>query len=344
VRNLYVLGAREKVRFLKDEEEWRLYDRALAVRVDIETKASEVCVEHITPLEARASGDSSVVFKCGTLQGDTLYACTSTEVLIYEVPEFIRTGYISLPCFNDLHHVTPTPEGHLLVANTGLDMVVELTRDGKLCREWNVLGEDPWSRFSKSIDYRKVETTKPHHSHPNFVFQIENEIWVTRFDQKDAVCLTHPGQRIEIGVQKPHDGHVIGDRIYFTTVDGNIVVVEKNTLRTVEAVDLKTIDNPERALLGWCRGLLVLDESRVWVGFTRVRKTKFKENLNWVRHAFKAGEKPTHIALYDLSAQKCLDEVNLEKVGVNVVFSIFPAPESPTEGRPRMGKKGPDAG
>src|SRR5947209_16666700 len=74
VRNLYVLGAREKVRFLKDEEEWRLYDRALAVRVDIETKASEVCVEHITPLEARASGDSSVVFKCGTLQGDTLYA------------------------------------------------------------------------------------------------------------------------------------------------------------------------------------------------------------------------------------------------------------------------------
>jgi len=301
-----------------------MYEKALAVEFDTQTEQSTVRVEYVSPPDAHGD-EYSILFKTGTLDAGKLYVCTSTEVLMYEVPSFRLAGYVSLPCFNDLHHVCPRSNGNLLVVSTGLDMLVEITLQGEVVREWDVMGGDPWTRFSKDTDYRKVATTKPHRSHPNFVFELGDEIWVTRCFQKDAVCLTHPGRRIALDIERVHDGHLFGDGIYFTTVNGNLVIVDRNSLSVRRVVDLKTIDNFDRALLGWCRGLFIVDESRVWVGFTRVRKTRFQENVNWVKHVFHDTEKPTHIALYDITNMRCLQEVDLEPSGVNVVFSIFPA-------------------
>lgn len=326
MRYLYVSGGRQRARAFKTEKEWNLYERALILRVDTENETSEVCVDYQSPLDVcAADGTPSILFKSGTMAEGKLFLCTSTEVLTYTVPEFRRIGYVSLPCFNDLHHVCPTAEGNLLVANTGLDMVVEFTPSGRVLRQWNVLGGDPWERFSPQVDYRRVATTKPHRSHPNFVAQIGKEVWVTRGQQGDAVCLTHADQRVSIADVTVHDGHLFGQRIYFTTVDGTVVIVDSKTLRVVRVIDLKTIDNEPQALLGWCRGLFVLDEKRVWVGFTRVRKTKFMEKLNWVKHAFQDTEKGTHLALYDIEAGKCPREIDLEPHGLNVLFSIFAA-------------------
>jgi hypothetical protein len=213
----------------------------------------------------------------------------------------------------------------MFVVNTGLDMVVEVSAEGRVLREWSVVGEDPWERFSRATDYRKVPTTKPHKSHPNFVFELGADLWVTRAQQGDAMCLTRPDLRIWIGPAFAHDGHLHGDKIYFTTVDGTLVIVSRDSLRIEEVIDLKMVDNTAKALLGWCRGVLVLDERRVWVSFTRVRKTTFKENIKWVRRVRGEVEKPTHMALYDIHARKILNEINLEKHGLNVVFSMLPA-------------------
>jgi hypothetical protein len=73
--------------------------------------------------------------------------------------------------------------------------------------------------------------------------------------------------------------------------------------------------------------LLPVDERRIWIGFTRVRKTRFKENVLWVANILREGviQKPTHIALYDLTSRQCLQEVDLESHGMNIVFSIFAA-------------------
>ncbi len=325
---LYLLGGRQRKLLFRNEEEQRLYEAAIILLVDTSTGAVKVELEYKTPPEARASDESSHSFKSATLIGNKLYTCTSTEVLTFEVPSFKRIGYVSLPCFNDVHHVTPTPEGNLLVASTGLDMVVLFTPEGRVLAEWDVLGGEPWTRFSRDVDYRKVESTKPHQSHPNCVFQLDNEVWVTRLSQKDAVCLTMPGKQINIDVQRPHDGLVVGGRIYFTTVDGRIVIANRHTLKVDEIIDLNEIHRTQEhqdVLLGWCRGLLPMDERRVWIGFTRVRKTKFTENVMWIKHAFRDKEKPTHIALYDIVEKKCLQEFNLEEYGMNVIFGIHPA-------------------
>jgi hypothetical protein len=173
-----------------------------------------------------------------------------------------------------------------------------------------------------------VESTKPHKAHPNFVFELDGELWVTRFNQRDAVALNGSRKRIEISVEKPHDGVVCGDRLYFTVVDGKIVIVNRHSLTVEQMIDLQEIGREDqRVLPAWCRGLLLIDERKIWVGFTRIRETQFHENLRWIKTTMHHGalEKPTHIALYDIVEKRRLKQVELEPHGMNTVFSILPA-------------------
>jgi hypothetical protein len=210
------------------------------------------------------------------------------------------------------------------VADTGLDMVLEVGLDGTVVQEWNVLGEDPWTRFSRDVDYRRIATTKPHLAHPNHVFYIGEEPWATRFEQRDAVSLTDPGRRIDIGLERLHDGVVHEGRVYFTTVDGKIVIADTATLKVIEVVDLNAF-HPADTRLGWCRGIL-LDGPRIWVGFSRIRPTKIRENVGWVLHGFRR-DFGTHLACYDLDARRLIAEVPLEELGMSAVFSVFAAPD-----------------
>jgi hypothetical protein len=322
--NLYVVGGRLRSTVFRKLEEWQSCEQALLIELNPAKNQSRICVEYVSPPDACPTELPAILFKSATLQGDKLYACTSTEVLVYELPTFRLLHYISLPCFNDLHHVAPTPRGTLLVVVTGLDMVVEITTSGSVVREWSVVAKDPWARFSRQTDYRKVPTTKPHESHPNHVFQLDEEVWVTRLQQRDAICLTTPGRRIDIAVQRPHDGYIFGDRVYFTTVDGHVVIANRRTLQAEQTIDLNQMSGQSGQVLGWCRGVLPLDERRLWVGFTRVRPTKFVENIAWVKNGYSHRHKPSHIALYDLERKTCEQEIELEPHGIGVVFSLLP--------------------
>ena len=325
---LYLTGGELRRTVFRKLEEWQSSQKAVILELDLERKTSRPCVEYVSPPEACAPKLPAILFKSASIHDGKFYACTSTEVLVYELPDFRLLHYISLPCFNDLHHVIPTAQGTLLVVVTGLDMLVEISIEGKLLREWSVLEEeDPWTRFSRDIDYRVVPSTKPHRSHPNHVFQLGDEIWVTRFNQRDAISLTNPGRRINVEVQRPHDGHVHADSIYFTTVDGHIVVASRKTLQVEKIHDLNLMSGKNGQPLGWCRGLALMDERFLWVGFTRVRPTKFRENLTWLKTAGAADEilLPTHLALYDLQRCTQVDQIALEPHGIGVVFSLLHA-------------------
>jgi hypothetical protein len=330
---LYVLGGRQRKPGLKEttyENEWCMYETALILEVDTNSGAVRTCVEYQSPPEARPGDRPGAHFHSGALIGNTLYTCTTTEVLVYRVPDFTQTGYISLPCFNDLHHVTPTADGNLLVVSTGLDMVVKITPHGEIIGEWSVLDEGLWVRFSHSIDYRKVETTKPHVSHPNFAFELDDEVWATRYFQRDAISLNGSKRRIELAGEGPHDGFLRGEWILFTAVDGRIVIVNRRNLQTEQIVDLRQIQDIRDGGQppAWCRGLLPVDERRIWVGFTRMRKTIFSENIRWVKNILGQGTvpRPTQIALFDIVEKQCLKELDLEPYGLHTVFGIFPVP------------------
>lgn len=322
--HLYIVGGRQRIArsALDNDQTWYEYEKGVIVRADLSTGRLETMLEYVSPSEAAGSNDP-ILFKSGTIQDDRLYLCTQTELLVYQLPTFELVNYISLPYFNDVHHVRPTPTGNLLVANSGLEMVVELTPTGQTVRAWNVLGEDPWHNVSAELDYRQGISTKPHRAHPNYVFYVGSDIWATRFEQKDAVCLTQPGRTIPIGLERVHDGVYHNGRIYFTTVNGYLAIANPDTLKVEEIINLNKLHD-EDTLLGWCRGVL-LAEGKAWVGFSRIRPTRFRQTLSWVRQGFRRSL-PTHIACYDLVEKQLLAEINLENQGLNAVFSIFPAP------------------
>ena len=344
--DLFIIGGQQRYLrpLLADDATWYEYQKGIIIQLDTLKDTSRSVIEYVSPNESRSENEAATLFKSAAIHGDTLYACTQTEVILYSLPNFVQIAYLSLPCFNDVHHVVPTPWGTIAVAVAGLDMVVEITQDGRIVKEYNVLDDgDPWAKFRKDVDYRQI-STKPHQSHPNFLFFVDDELWTTRFQQKDAISMKDPSRRIDIQIGLPHDGLVQGDFIYFTTVNGRVVIANKNTLRVEQIVNLNEFHD-YAAPLGWCRGVLVEDQDKMWVGFSRIRPTKLRENVEWVKRSLKAKlrpvlpsslvdgskwvnsklrrELPTHVACYDLTGKGCISEQNVEKHGISAIFSIF---------------------
>ena len=72
-------------------------------------------------------------------------------------------------------------------------------------------------------------------------------------------------------------------------------------------------------------------KNRVLIGFSRVRPSKIRENVRWMKHRVglreNAGTMGTHIACYDLERGEHEWDIDLESHGLNAVFSILPAME-----------------
>lgn len=314
-------GQQRQARGLKDGgARWYKYRRGHVARID-DDGAVTLVHSYDTPPELAAAEDPAILFKQGHLEGDLLYLTTQTEVIVYSYPGFEMVRHISLPSFHDVHHVRPTDRGTLLVVSTGLDQLIEMTLDGEVTRRWHVLGGEPWSRYSPDVDYRVVASTKPYDSHPNHVFMIGDEVWVTRFKQMDAVSIDDPRRRIDIGIERIHDGLVRDGLVYFTAVSGSVVIADTETLKVVEVIDLNTVD-ANGAALGWCRGIAV-DETGAWVGFSRLRPTAIRENVAWVKGGFRKGL-ATHVARYDLENRRLIRRIDVEGHDLNAVFSILP--------------------
>jgi hypothetical protein len=325
---LWVVGGEQRAT-MRQLAEWNKFQAAVVARVDQDRgDRLERVLEYVSPPELCPDDKPSILFKAATFEEDTAWLCTQTEVLECALPSFTIRRVISLPCFNDLHHVAPGPDGTLYVAVTGLDAVAQVSRDGELIRLVSVLGGDVWDRFSRDVDYRKVPTTKPHQSHPNYVFFLDGRPWVTRFEQRDAVPVDDPlcerSKAFPVGGEGIHDGCLEDGRLCFTTVDGHLVTFDLASGKKND-LDLNSLLPPDDGRpLGWCRSVLPLGD-RAWVGFTRLRPTLLHRNLSWIRHGFRDYHLPTRIALYDLERPACLREINLEEAGMNAVFSIHPA-------------------
>ncbi len=320
MEQFYVIGAQQKNGVFKD---WEQYEKGLILKVSPQQNTAQTCVKYVSPPEVLPNTNPSISFTAGTMEQNLLYVGTNTEMLVFSLPHFQRLGYVTLPCFNDIHHVRPSKSGNFLIVNTGLDMVLEVSSMGEIKKEWSVTGMDQWKKFTMAMDYRKVATTKPHQAHPNYCFQLGEDLWVTRCLQKDAICLTKPGQKIDIGGDLIHDGIVAGKFIYFTQVTGKVVLVDRNTLKVTQVVDLNNITSSGKQL-GWCRGIKVMDDDndKVIVGFTRIRPAKKLQANGTMKWEGQYGTMPTRIACYNLRLGKLIWEQELESYGMNAIYSI----------------------
>lgn len=329
---LIVVGGRQRAGAL-DLDEWHAYEKAIVAIIDLPDGQPEVVVEYETPEEYRVAETPSIVFKAGELQQNSLLTCTQTELLEFNTLDWALNHRWSHPWMNDVHHVCRgLSANRFLVANTGLDQIIEFETAGSdevpvVINQWNVGQDATWDRFDKNIDYRKVPTTKPHQSHPNFVWSHRGRIYATRFHQQDMVDVESGKSIARVDSGNPHDGIVHLDQVSVTTTNGNVCtfVQQNSQWKNRRTVDLAQIEG-ESSLLGWCRGLCLIDESLAWIGFSRIRPTWLRKNLSWIKQGFQNkgvyGMAPTRVSLYDLERQKKIQEIDLEPIGLNAVFSI----------------------
>lgn len=321
---LYVTGGRQRgSRFLR-REEWTNFSTAVLLELDTDTGEAQVRLEYESPPGRCPDGEPSHVFKAASWDGDRLLLCTQTEVLVFDPGAGRIERTVSHRWFNDVHHVARI-RGRLHVVSTGLDAVLVLDDGGEVAELHSAGGAPTWDRFDPLKDYRLVPTTKPHQVHPNYVFEADGSRWITRFEQRDAIPIDTPARPIRVADAPIHDGVPSGGSVWFTAVCGQVVQADATTGATRRSWDLATIGPEKSGPLGWCRGIHV-EEDRVFVGFSRIRPTQFKQNLAWLRAPLNRPEPPpTRVTAYDLHGERELRAWSLEEHGMSAVFSVLPA-------------------
>jgi len=317
---IYITGGKQYVD--KVRPEWFLYEKGIILRLNLLTQKVEKVKEWIKPDKTK---DESIILKSGYRKDGLLYVCSQTEAVVISEETLETINIYTHPYFNDLHHVIPSStENNVLVVSTGLDAVFEINPSNEIIREWSTHTGDIWDKFDKTVDYRKVPTTKPHLIHPNHICRFQDQLWVTRLATEDALCLTAKKENHKMEVGKPHDGHIYKNNFCYTTVNGYVLMFDAFTGNLSRSINLNNTENSSKTL-GWCRGLHFISEDVFLVGFTRIRNTKFKANLNWIKKSYHDLSKnlPTRIAAFSISENRFLYDVNLEKNELDAVFSIL---------------------
>ena len=272
-------------------------------------------------------------FTVGCSEGATLWLAMDTEIRRYAYPSLQLQATFSHPCFHNIHSVA-VRGGSLYVTSTGLDLVVVLCKEtGAVQQVLHADGKPPWHRFAQDKDWRQVHSTRPHDCHPNQVFWLGEEPWVTRCTQEDAVPLGRPGRAVKLsgtrGEIAVHDGVVHEGSVFFTLVDGTVVVMDaadpERPLRNIELASLPGFGG----LRGWCRGLCFAG-GLAYVGFSRLRRTRNQSKLDWVRRAVGRGEtvQQASVLAVDLQAGQIVKDYRLELGSIDAVYGIMTAPRA----------------
>jgi hypothetical protein len=306
--------------------EGRYYDQASLVVLDLDTGEFEERLRKVEGGVNYPAEHPNLQFTAGALDGDVLWQPTDTEVLKFRLPDLTLEKCFSYPCFHNIHSAQVF--GDLLaITSTGLDNIILVNKhSGEIDRVLNTEGKDPWHRFDPKTDYRLMHSTRPHDSHPNFVFQLDGMLWATRCTQEDAVCLEDVSQRIDItgsGNISVHDGLWWGDRLVFTRVDGLLAICDPDRRVVIESRDpFSARRNRPR---GWCRGLHI-DGDLFYIGYSRLRKTHLKSKLKYLsRGNFRYGfGNSSLIVAYDMLRDRVVRVYESPEGLIDAIYGILP--------------------
>lgn len=298
------------------QEKGPQYSKACIVHCEISPtgELSLINKAEYIPKEGIQHSNANVTYKSGSINKGVLSVVTETEVHKYSLLDLTLSDSYSLPIFNDLHHVFEYNNADYVV-NTGLDAITKVVNKTEVSQISTVRNNDS-VKYQESLDYRQIESTKPHLTHPNFGFILDNKLWVTRCDTMDAICLDDEKLRIDIGQNLVHDGVVYKNDIYFTNVDGQVQVFDTKTKK------LKLTSNLNHFIPninGWCRGVLPISSNLVLVGFSKNRASK-KGITKTSSHG--------KIILIDILKHQKVWEVNTSELGLDAIFSILPGDPS----------------
>tara|TARA_R110002126_G_scaffold10245_20_gene46506 strand:+ start:2061 stop:3149 length:1089 start_codon:yes stop_codon:yes gene_type:complete len=306
--------------------EGKYYGKASLLVLDLQTGKFQSRLSKIDGGKHYPSEHPNLQYTAPCLDGDTLWLPTDTEVYQYQLPEFKELKCFSHPCFQNIHSVHLF-DNELIVTSTGIDNIVVLCPEsGEIKRIINTEGKNPWHRFSSEVDYRLIHSTRPHDAHPNYVFQLNNELWVTRCKQEDAVCLNNLDKRIDISQGEcisVHDGLWWGEKLAFTRVDGFLVIYDPISGKVLDKHDpfAKERNRPR----GWCRGLHI-DGDMFYIGYSKLRKTKLSAKLKFISQGnfkYRNGNEALVVA-YNMRTKQVEGSYEFSSASIEAIYGILP--------------------
>ncbi len=308
-----------------DLGEGKYYERARLLKLDLGSGDVDVILEKSTGGAHYPDEHPNLQYTSCCLVGDTLWLPTDTEIFKFSYPQLELQKTISYPFFHNIHAVNVF-DGKVYVSSTGLDLVAVLDLEGDVLELFNAEGKELWHRFSQSKDYRLEHSTRPHDCHPNFTFMLDGIPWVTRCRQQDAISLEDPNNMIEITNPKKrisvHDGVVHNKKIYFTSVDGYIIVADPATRQVTEEINVLDALNNEK--LGWARGLTISDAEIAYIAFSRLRRTRMKEKLAWLAKGqiSKMSGMPACVLAFDLKSRAIINRYDIPLGKVDAIYGV----------------------
>jgi hypothetical protein len=275
-------------------------------------------------------------FTASCTEPGTLWLAMDTEIRRYSWPGLALQAVFSHRCFQNIHSVAVRGD-ELWVTSTGLDLVAVLDKASGAIREvLHAEGGDPWRRFARDVDWRQVHSTRPHHSHPNYVYWMGDEPWVLRCTQEDTVPLRRPGTRpVDVSRAKRviavHDGVHHAGRVWFTVVDGSLVGIDPaDPWAPPVDIELSGLEG-FGGLRGWCRGLCFVGDI-AYIGFSRLRRTNNQAKVDWVRRAMGRDAPITEasvlaVDLRDPRDVRIVNDYRFAPGSIDAIYGIMPAPE-----------------
>jgi len=306
--------------------EGKYYGRAVLAVLDLESGSFTEVLSKSDGGEHYPAEHPNQQFTAACLDGDILWLPTDTEIMKYRLPELELLACYSHPCFHNVHSVQVFGD-QLGVTSTGLDNIVLLNKHtGNIDQIINTQGKDPWHRFDPGKDYRVVHSTRPHDSHPNYLFELEGRLWVTRCSTEDAVCLDDVNDRIDLGEGEDisaHDGLWWQGQLVFTRVDGKLIVCDPAKRKVIENHDPFRLQRNRPK--GWCRGLFITGDM-FYIGFSRLRKTNLKAKLKFLSQGnfkYGAGNNALVVA-YNMKSQRVEGVYEAPSGLIDAIYGVLP--------------------
>lgn len=262
-------------------------------------------------------------FRGGTFYNGLFYVCTFNEVLAIDIETWSVITKLSQPTFNDLHDVFVDEEG-IWICSTGLEYVEHYSHDQKLIERFKTADKERFGSFAPQTDYRLFDIDKrtiPRQHHINNVVKVDAEVLIT--SAKSESVRTLDGRvLIEDLPGMPHDGFVFNGEFYLTIVKGFVEAFWVGTWERTRSYDLNKCYEEDKAL-GWCRGLS-MDESGMFVGFTKFRSSKSVGFTRWIRR--KPRKLATRVIRYSFASNSVVDEFVLKSEPGSIIqlYGIYP--------------------
>lgn len=294
------------------------------VLVEVDADRGEVTREVLIPMDpahTAGTGSHQELTAASLAPSGLLLQASHTEILWIHPRTLEVERRVSDRSFHAVHSATPRSGGGAWLTSASTDSVLAIDASGRLIERCALGGPLP----DPSLDLRTLDhdALKPHAIHPNHALQLDDALWVTCFETRECRCL-RTDRRIALPEAMPHDGRHRGGLLWFTQVTGRVVAVDPITLRRVIALDLAALTGEQR-MLGWCRGIEVVG-SRLFVGFTMLRRTRHREVLRLLLRGIRGEKLPTRVVEIDLDGPQVVQQIEVGNAAGGTIYGITAVP------------------